>query len=73
MEFKDERAVRAGQRGGPTTRQGDPNLMQILAACAVIRMGWSDKERRSRWEMSQWRYQARSTPYPIRELLGDWS
>ena len=40
--FKDERESRLGQRGGEFRRQPDPNPLQIRAACAVIRMGWSE-------------------------------
>lgn len=56
--FKDGRDERLGQRGGLHDRQPDPNLMQVLAAAAVIRMGWSEAERRSRNQMATYRQQS---------------
>jgi hypothetical protein len=67
--FKDERDSRLGQRGGEFSRQQDPTLMQVLAAAAVIRMGWSEAERRSRWMFSEYRWQAPHCPADLREML----
>lgn len=69
--FKDGRLERIGQRGGIITQQADPNRLQILAACAVIRMGWSDWERNVRWQMSQYRQHARHCPEDLRRLLSE--
>lgn len=70
MQFKDGRETRLGQRGGLHARQEDPNLMQILAAAAVIRMGWSDLERRARWQMSSYRQQSpHRLPKDVAEAL----
>lgn len=69
--FKDERADRIGQRGGLIQKQADPNRLQILAACAVIRMGWSDHERSTRWMMGSYRQQAPHCPADLRRLLSE--
>lgn len=69
--FKDGRFDRIGQRGGVITQQSDPNRLQILAACAVIRMGWTDLERRARWQMSGWRQQSPQCPSDLRRLLSE--
>jgi hypothetical protein len=67
--FKDERDSRLGQRGGEFSRQPDPNPLQIRAACAVIRMGWSEAERISRAQFSEYRWQAPHCPADLREML----
>jgi len=63
--FKDGRSDRAGQRGGLHEKQADPNLIQVLAAAAIIRMGWSDEERRTRWQLAEWRRQAPHCPEAV--------
>lgn len=62
--FKDGRSDRAGQRGG-LHEKNDPTLIQVLAAAAIIRMGWSEEERRSRWQMGEWRRQAPHCPEAV--------
>ena len=68
--FKDGRSDRAGQRGGLHEKQTDPTLIQVLAAAAIIRMGWSEEERRSRWQMGEWRRQAPHCPEAVL-MLGE--
>ena len=68
--FKDGREQRAGQRGGLHEKQSDPTLIQVLAAAAIIRMGWSEEERRSRWQMGEWRRQAPHCPESVL-MLGE--
>jgi hypothetical protein len=43
--------------------------LQIRAACAVIRMGWSEAERISRAQFSEYRWQAPHCPADLREML----
>lgn len=62
---------RIGQRGGLHERQPDPSPIQIRAMMALIRMGWSDLERRSRWQLSEWRRQARHCPPELRQMLSE--
>lgn len=66
--FKDGRETRAGKRGGLHEAQPDPTLIQVLAAAAVIRMGWSEEVRRSRWQWANWRQQAPHCPAAIAML-----
>ena len=66
--FTDGQRNRLGRRN---ERQPDPNRLQILAACAVIRMGWSAHERRVRWQMSDYRQQAPHCPPDLRRLLNE--
>lgn len=69
MAFKDERKSRLGKTGGEFEKQADPNLMQVLAACAVIRMEWSDDVREARWQMARFRQQSAHCPPELREML----
>lgn len=70
--FKDGRQERAGQRGGLHAQQVDPNPLQVMAACAVIRMGWSEYERRQRWQMARCREQSpHRLPVDVADVLRD--
>lgn len=69
--FKDERESRLGQRGGDFAKQPDPNRLQIMAMCAVIRMSWTDAERRSRAQFSEYRWQAPHCPHDLSEMMRD--
>lgn len=68
--FKDGPPQQLGQRGGATVRQQDPTPEQIVARCAVIRMGWSEYERSLRWQLTEFRQRAPHCPEAVRILSG---
>lgn len=59
------------RRWGVMERQPDPTPIQISTECAVIRMAWSERERRARWQMSEWRRQAAHCPPDLLRMLSE--